>query len=88
MAYFFCAIFLFFCKFQLNLFVLNSQGFQRVYEDMPDIVLDIPLAYIMLDRFIERCGRAGFLSELSIKNMPSRFVSNSLQHLHSFIQLK
>ncbi|XP_055312032.1 programmed cell death protein 4 [Sitodiplosis mosellana] len=49
-----------------------ERGFQRVYDDMPDIVLDIPLAYIMLDRFIERCGRAGFLSEKSIKTMPTR----------------
>lgn len=49
-----------------------EQGFQRVYEDMPDIVLDVPLAYIMLDRFIERCGRAKFLSEKIIKGMPSR----------------
>lgn len=50
------------------------QGFQRVFDDMPDIVLDVPLAYIMLDRFIERCSRAAFLSEKIVKNMPSRFV--------------
>lgn len=51
-----------------------AQGFQRVYDDMPDIVLDVPLAYIMLDRFVERSSRAGFLTEKVIKNMPSRFV--------------
>lgn len=40
---------------------------------MPDIVLDVPLAYIMLDRFVERCSRAGFVSDTRIiKNMPSR----------------
>lgn len=49
-----------------------EQGFQRVYEDMADIVLDVPLAYIMLDRFVERCSRAGFLTDKTIKNMPSR----------------
>lgn len=56
----------------LNATIFFLQGFQRVYEDMADIVLDVPLAYIMLDRFVERCSRAGFLSDKTIKNMPSR----------------
>lgn len=60
------------------LFLFSSvaivQGFQRVYEDMADIVLDVPLAYIMLDRFVERCSRAGFLTDKTIKNMPSRWI--------------
>lgn len=51
---------------------IQLQGFQRVFDDLPDIVLDIPLAYIMLDRFIERAGPAGFLSEKTVKSMPSR----------------
>uniref|UniRef100_A0A182PR22 Programmed cell death protein 4 n=1 Tax=Anopheles epiroticus TaxID=199890 RepID=A0A182PR22_9DIPT len=50
-----------------------EQGFRRVYEDMTDIVLDIPLAYSILDRFIQRCQRAGsFLSEALIKDIPTR----------------
>lgn len=48
------------------------QGFQRVYDDMTDIVLDVPLAYILLDRFVERCNAAGFLTEKILANMPSR----------------
>lgn len=51
---------------------MMEQGFQRVYDDMADIVLDVPLAYIILDRFVERCSRAGFLSDKVIRNMPSR----------------
>lgn len=51
---------------------MMEQGFQRVYDDMADIVLDVPLAYIMLDRFVERCSRAGFLTDKIIRNMPSR----------------
>lgn len=48
-------------------------GFRRVYDDMTDIVLDIPLAYSILDRFIQRCQRAGsFLSEAIIKDIPTR----------------
>lgn len=50
-----------------------EQGFRRVYEDMTDIVLDIPLAYSILDRFMQRCQRAGsFLGEALIKDIPTR----------------
>lgn len=49
-----------------------EQGFRRVYEDMTDIVLDIPLAYSILDRFVQRCQRADFLNEAVIKDLPSR----------------
>uniref|UniRef100_A0A182N8I4 Programmed cell death protein 4 n=1 Tax=Anopheles dirus TaxID=7168 RepID=A0A182N8I4_9DIPT len=50
-----------------------EQGFRRVYEDMTDIVLDIPLAYSILDRFIQRCQHAGsFLNEALIKDIPTR----------------
>ncbi|KAH8292871.1 hypothetical protein KR044_002183 [Drosophila immigrans] len=49
-----------------------EQGFMRVYDDMADIVLDVPLAYIILDRFVERCNRAGFLTDKIINNVPSR----------------
>lgn len=48
------------------------QGFLRVYEDMPDICLDVPLAYTVLERFVERCHNEGFLSEGLVKKMPTR----------------
>lgn len=53
-------------------FLFASQGFQRVYDDMTDIVLDVPLAYIMLDRFVDRCHSRGFLTEKIVAKMPSR----------------
>ncbi|XP_061397987.1 programmed cell death protein 4 [Musca vetustissima] len=49
-----------------------EQGFLRVFDDMADIVLDVPLAYIILDRFVERCNRAGFITDKILNNMPSR----------------
>lgn len=49
-----------------------DQGFLRVFDDMADIVLDVPLAYIILDRFVERCNRYGFITDRIITNMPSR----------------
>lgn len=49
-----------------------EQGFQRVFDDIQDISLDIPLAYIILERFVIRCHNAGFASEKMLKNLPSR----------------
>lgn len=39
---------------------------------MNDIVLDVPLAYIMLDRFVDRCHARGFLTDKIVTKMPSR----------------
>lgn len=49
-----------------------EKGFLRVFEDMPDISLDVPLAYITLDRFIDMCQQRNFLTENIMKNIPSR----------------
>lgn len=51
---------------------MMERGFLRVYEDMPDICLDVPLAYTVLERFVERCHKAGFLSDDLLKKMPTR----------------
>lgn len=51
---------------------MMEQGFQRVYDDIQDISLDMPLAYIVLERYAIRCQAAGVLSEKSLKNLPSR----------------
>ena len=49
-----------------------EQAFQRIFDDMPDIVIDVPLAYAMLDRVVERCSRAKILSDKIIKGVPTR----------------
>lgn len=51
---------------------MMEQGFQRVYDDLQDISIDIPLAYIILERFVQRCYNLGVLSEKMMKNLPSR----------------
>lgn len=51
---------------------MMEQGFQRVYDDIQDISIDIPLAYIILERFVQRCYNLGVLSEKMMKNLPSR----------------
>ncbi|KAJ8920423.1 hypothetical protein NQ315_005289 [Exocentrus adspersus] len=61
-----------------------ERGFLRVFDDLPDISMDVPLAYIILDRFVDRCHNAGFLTENIIKKLPARgrkrFVSEGDQH--------
>lgn len=61
-----------------------ERGFLRVFDDLPDISMDVPLAYIILDRFVDRCHTAGFLTENIIKKLPARgrkrFVSEGDQH--------
>ncbi|XP_017776222.1 PREDICTED: programmed cell death protein 4 [Nicrophorus vespilloides] len=60
-----------------------EHGFFRVYDDLSDISMDVPLAYIILDRFVERCFKQGFLTEDIMKKLPSRgrkrFVSEGDQ---------
>lgn len=51
---------------------MMEHGFQRVYDDIQDISIDIPLAYIILERFVNRCYNLGVLSEKMMKNLPSR----------------
>ncbi|XP_076345694.1 programmed cell death protein 4-like isoform X1 [Tachypleus tridentatus] len=55
------------------------RGFQRVYEEMADISIDIPYAYSILEKFVTEYHAAGFLPEELIKNIPfrgrKRFVS-------------
>ncbi|KAG8231239.1 hypothetical protein J437_LFUL005913 [Ladona fulva] len=51
---------------------MMTRGFLRVFEDMPDICLDVPLAYVVLERFMERCQKAGFLTDEVIRKVPTR----------------
>ncbi|KAL1508922.1 hypothetical protein ABEB36_003741 [Hypothenemus hampei] len=49
-----------------------ERGFFRVFDDLIDIHKDVPLAYVILDRFIDLCRHEGFLTESIISRFPSR----------------
>lgn len=51
---------------------MMERGFIRVFDDMPDIIIDVPLAGTVLERFVEQCHKAGFLSNSVTRRMPSR----------------
>ncbi|KAH3864297.1 hypothetical protein DPMN_027313, partial [Dreissena polymorpha] len=56
-----------------------TQGFKRVYENMPDISLDVPNAYTLLERFGEMCHKNSVMTDVAFKDLPcggrKRFVS-------------
>ena len=53
--------------------ILNFlQGIERIYDVMPDIVIDVPAAYNILERFVIRCKTAGILTDELVRKMPSR----------------
>ncbi|KAL4231755.1 Programmed cell death protein 4 [Mactra antiquata] len=56
-----------------------SQGFKRVFNNMPDINLDVPNAYTLLERFGDMCFNDGVMASDTYKDLPrggrKRFVS-------------
>lgn len=62
-----------------------ERGFLRIFNDLSDIEKDVPRAYMILERFVERCKVAGFLSKQVIQSTPcrgrKRFVSEGDQFI-------
>lgn len=58
---------------------MMERGFLRVFEDMPDIVLDVPLAGTILERFVALCEKEKVITDELVGKMPcrgrKRFVS-------------
>ena len=51
-----------------------KEGFLRVYEDLPEISLDVPPAYAVLERFVNRCHCAKIVDNDIVKKLPVRLV--------------
>lgn len=49
-----------------------QKGMLRLYSDMPDICVDVPIAYILLDRLANKLSDAGLLEGILSKELPSR----------------
>lgn len=48
------------------------QGFMRVFDNLPDISLDVPNAYPLLENFVTLCHKEGFLSDALLRDLPQR----------------
>uniref|UniRef100_A0A6I8PG99 Programmed cell death protein 4 n=1 Tax=Ornithorhynchus anatinus TaxID=9258 RepID=A0A6I8PG99_ORNAN len=49
-----------------------KRGYERVYSEIPDINLDVPHSYSLLERFVEECFQAGIISKSLRDLCPSR----------------
>lgn len=49
-----------------------KRGYDRIYHEIPDINLDVPHAYSVLERFVEDCFKAGIISKPIRDQCPSR----------------
>jgi len=47
-------------------------GFQRIYDEMQEISIDVPAAYSLLERWVIRCRQAGIINDEIMRKMPSR----------------
>ena len=56
-----------------------QNGFLRIYEDIDDIMLDVPNAYVSLDKFVSKCLHEQVINDFIKNQMPvrgrKRFVS-------------
>uniref|UniRef100_A0A8C5WL22 Programmed cell death protein 4 n=1 Tax=Leptobrachium leishanense TaxID=445787 RepID=A0A8C5WL22_9ANUR len=49
-----------------------KRGYDRIYSEIPDINLDVPHAYSVLERFVEDCFKAGMITKHIQDMCPSR----------------
>lgn len=56
------------------IWILTLQGYERVYCEIPDINLDVPHSYSVLERFVEECFQAGIISKPLRDLCPSRYL--------------
>uniref|UniRef100_G3TE25 Programmed cell death protein 4 n=1 Tax=Loxodonta africana TaxID=9785 RepID=G3TE25_LOXAF len=49
-----------------------KRGYERIYSEIPDINLDVPHSYSVLERFVEECFQAGIISRQLRDLCPSR----------------
>uniref|UniRef100_A0A803SND7 Programmed cell death protein 4 n=1 Tax=Anolis carolinensis TaxID=28377 RepID=A0A803SND7_ANOCA len=49
-----------------------KRGYERIYREIPDINLDVPHSYSVLERFVEECFSAGIISKPLRDLCPSR----------------
>lgn len=67
------------CKLLKSLYASNiitpdqmKRGFSRVFDAMPDICIDVPPAYCVLEKIVTKCQHCGFVTDDIVRKMPSR----------------
>lgn len=58
-------------------FVCCTQGFQRVYDELPEISLDVPHAHSIMETFVDLCFQEQVITKQLRDSCPTR--SENLQ---------
>lgn len=53
-------------------FVIYLKGYLRVFEEMPEIVIDVPYAYEILETIKSKAEKLDSFPEELVKEMPTR----------------
>jgi hypothetical protein len=66
---------------------MMAKGIRRVYDQLADISIDVPSAYLIMDRFLKLALISGFVSAALVKDMPTRkrprFISENVTALNT-----
>lgn len=57
-------------------FTVPPQGFQRVYDEMPELSVDVPHAHVSLEAFVELCFAEAVITKQLRDACPSRSVQS------------
>lgn len=57
----------------------DPQGFQRVYDELGDISLDVPLAHRILERLVDLCFEEGVITKQLRDTCPARYLQHGGQ---------
>lgn len=58
----------------IHIAVSPLQGFQRVYDELPEISLDVPHAHSMIENFVDLCYQESVITKQLRDACPSRSV--------------
>lgn len=57
---------------RINGFVCYTQGFQRVYDELPEINLDVPHAHSIMETFVDLCYQESVITKQLRDFCPTR----------------
>lgn len=60
--------------FYSYIFFFFMQGFQRVYDELPEISLDVPHAHSIIENFVDLCHQESVITKQLRDACPSRSV--------------
>lgn len=63
----------------------SIQGFQRVYDGLPEIKLDVPHAHSIIESFVDQCYQESVITKQLRDACPSRLVDPWLAYANTAV---